>query len=48
MSQTAQAGTEQPGTGRTVLTVLTWTWVGVPFLYGVYSLAIKIPALFSS
>jgi hypothetical protein len=25
---------------------LAWVWVVVPFLYGLYSLVIKIPALF--
>jgi hypothetical protein len=34
--------------GRVVLTVLAWAWVVVPFLYGVYQLLIKIPALFGS
>lgn len=32
--------------GRTVLVVVAWLWVLVPFLYGVYSLVLKIPALF--
>ena len=34
--------------GRAVLTALAWVWVVVPFLYGLYQLLIKIPALFSS
>jgi hypothetical protein len=34
------------GAGRTVLTVVAWLWVLIPFLYGVYSLVLKIPALF--
>ncbi|MFC5060944.1 MFS transporter small subunit [Actinomycetospora atypica] len=34
------------GGGRTVLTVLAWLWVLVPFLYGVWQLVIKVPALF--
>lgn len=33
---------------RVVLTVWAWTWVVLPFLYGVYQLLIKIPALFGS
>jgi hypothetical protein len=31
---------------RVLLTVLVWAWVTVPFLYGLYQLVIKIPALF--
>ncbi|HWN29352.1 MAG TPA: hypothetical protein VNP37_20470 [Actinomycetospora sp.] len=31
---------------RTLLIVLAWAWVGLPFLYGVYSLVLKVPALF--
>lgn len=31
---------------RTVLTAVAWAWVGLPFLYGVYSLVLKVPALF--
>jgi hypothetical protein len=33
---------------RAVLTVLVWAWVTVPFLYGLYQLLIKIPALFGA
>jgi hypothetical protein len=33
---------------RRVLTVLAWAWVIVPFLYGLYQLLIKIPALFGT
>jgi hypothetical protein len=41
--------TRQPvSSGRVVLTVLAWLWVIVPFLYGLYQLLIKIPALFGS
>lgn len=29
-----------------VLLVLAWLWVAVPFAYGLYSLLIRIPALF--
>lgn len=32
--------------GQKVLTAVAWAWVGLPFLYGVYSLLIKVPALF--
>ena len=32
--------------GRTALTVVAWAWVVIPFLYGVYSLVLKLPALF--
>ncbi|MHC1561524.1 MFS transporter small subunit [Actinomycetospora sp. C-140] len=32
--------------GRTVLTVVAWAWVVIPFLYGVYSLLMNIGALF--
>ncbi len=28
------------------LLVLAWLWVAVPFAYGLYSLVIRIPALF--
>ncbi|MDQ3761223.1 MAG: hypothetical protein M3460_05845 [Actinomycetota bacterium] len=33
---------------RVVLTTLAWVWVVAPFLYGLYQLLIKIPALFGS
>ncbi|MGH3832771.1 MAG: MFS transporter small subunit [Pseudonocardiaceae bacterium] len=33
---------------RVVLTTLAWAWVVVPFLYGLYQLLAKIPALFGS
>lgn len=32
--------------GRTVLTVVVWLWVVIPFLYGVWSLLQNIGALF--
>jgi hypothetical protein len=38
--------TAASGAGRTVLAVVAWLWVLIPFLYGVYSLVLKIPALF--
>ena len=31
---------------RTVLTIIAWAWVIIPFLYGVWQLVIKLPALF--
>ncbi len=37
-----------PSNGRVVLAVLAWSWVILPFLYGLYRLLIKIPALFGS
>ncbi|MGH3811302.1 MAG: MFS transporter small subunit [Pseudonocardiaceae bacterium] len=33
---------------RAALTALAWAWVTVPFLYGLYQLLVKIPALFGS
>jgi hypothetical protein len=38
--------TESTSNGRVVLIALAWTWVVVPFLYGLYQLLIKVPALF--
>jgi len=38
--------TASPGVGRTALIVVVWLWVLIPFLYGVYSLLLKIGALF--
>ena len=32
---------------RTVITVVAWLWVLVPFLYGVWQLLIKVVPLFS-
>ncbi|MGH3585809.1 MAG: MFS transporter small subunit, partial [Pseudonocardia sp.] len=41
---------EPAATGRTsgspVIAWLAWIWVVVPFLYGLYKLAERIPALF--
>ena len=37
---------ESASNARRVLTTLAWTWVIVPFLYGLYQLLVKIPALF--
>lgn len=42
------ATTGSTSNGRVALTVPAWGWVVVPFLYGVYQLLIKIPALFGS
>jgi hypothetical protein len=44
VSNSTEAGTSSAG--RTVLTVLAWLWVVLPFLYGVYALSLKLPALF--
>ncbi|WP_441007485.1 MFS transporter small subunit [Saccharopolyspora montiporae] len=33
---------------RTALLVFAWVWVGVPFAYGVYELALKVTQLFQS
>lgn len=33
--------------GRTVLTVIAWLWVLIPFLWGVWQLLIKVVPLFS-
>jgi hypothetical protein len=30
------------------LGIVSWLWVGVPFVYGVYELVVKIPALFAN
>ena len=45
-SSTSSSPASSGGGGRTVLTVVAWVWVLIPFLYGVYSLLLKIPALF--
>ena len=41
---------DQHGSGatrRTPLMILAWAWVGVPFIYGVYELLLKLGPLFS-
>lgn len=38
--------TRSASRGRLALTALAWAWVVAPFLYGLYQLLIKIPALF--
>jgi hypothetical protein len=35
-----------PSGGHTVLAAVAWLWVLIPFLFGVYSLVLKVPALF--
>ncbi len=45
---TGSASTGSTSNGRAVLTALAWAWVVVPFLYGLYQLLIKIPALFGT
>ncbi|MCU1681220.1 MAG: hypothetical protein JWQ81_1959 [Amycolatopsis sp.] len=38
----------EPTTGRrTGLLVLAWAWVGIPFVYGVYELILKVVQLFN-
>ena len=32
----------------TFLAIVSWLWAGVPFLYGVDQLLVKVPALFAS
>ena len=44
MSQATSTTESSPQ--RSVLTIVAWLWVGLPFLYGVYSLLLKVPALF--
>jgi len=39
--------TERPFDPRPLM-LLTWTWVAVPFGYGIYQLMHKIHALFAS
>ena len=40
------AGTTGRASGAPAVAWLAWVWVVVPFLYGLYQLVIKIPALF--
>jgi len=44
-TQSAADGTR---TGPPPVAWLAWAWVVIPFLYGLYQLVIKIPALFGS
>ncbi|MCW0214686.1 MAG: hypothetical protein OJJ54_15105 [Pseudonocardia sp.] len=48
MSNPASSNPASDTTGRppVALVVIAWLWVLVPFLYGLYSLVVKIPALF--
>ena len=39
------SGENRPA-GRTVLMVVAWLWVLVPFVYGVWQLLVKIVPLF--
>jgi hypothetical protein len=39
--------TSTPSPQRTLLMVVTWLWVLLPFLYGVWQLLIKVVPLFS-
>ena len=32
---------------RTLLLVVAWLWVGLPFVYGVYELILKVVQLFA-
>ena len=31
-----------------LLGIALWLWVGLPFMFGLYELVVKIPALFTS
>ncbi|MGW7489201.1 MFS transporter small subunit [Streptomyces sp. NPDC054786] len=33
-------------THRALLFVLVWLWVGIPFIYGLYELTLKLKQLF--
>lgn len=44
----AQSETTGATSGAPPVAWVAWGWVGVPFLYGLYQLVIKIPALFGS
>jgi membrane protein insertase Oxa1/YidC/SpoIIIJ len=41
------AATERERTNLTPLMILAWTWVTLPFLYGVYELIQKVTQLFT-
>ncbi|WP_328611852.1 hypothetical protein OG943_22950 [Amycolatopsis sp. NBC_00345] len=48
MSESAaepEAGTTRSG-ARTLLLVVAWLWVLIPFVYGVYELILKVVDLF--
>jgi hypothetical protein len=37
---------ETTGSGAPAIAWASWAWVVVPFLYGLYQLVLKIPAVF--
>jgi hypothetical protein len=39
---------ETTSSGPPAVAWLSWAWVSVPFLYGLYALIVKIPALFGT
>jgi hypothetical protein len=43
---TSHAESQDAHSGPPAIAWLAWVWVGLPFLYGLYQLVIKIPALF--
>jgi pheromone shutdown protein TraB len=45
---TDHSAAEAHPAGVTVIAVVAWLWVLVPFLYGVWQLLIKVVPLFSS
>ncbi|HEY2223224.1 MFS transporter small subunit [Actinomycetospora sp.] len=42
----SQPTSQTTSPSRTVITIIAWAWVIIPFLYGVWQLVIKLPALF--
>jgi hypothetical protein len=42
----SSATPDTTGKPPVVLVVIAWLWVVLPFLYGLYQLVVKIPALF--
>ncbi|WP_019549425.1 MFS transporter small subunit [Streptomyces sulphureus] len=43
----SSASPEPTAPRRTWLAVLVWLWVGLPFAYGIYELALKVAQLFT-
>jgi hypothetical protein len=41
-----QSDSTETRSGPPAVAWLAWAWVLIPFLYGLYQLVIKIPALF--
>lgn len=39
---------DRPAAGTSIIGIVAWLWVLIPFVYGLYQLVIKIPALFGS